>query len=90
MLATDSAERALRSARELKPSVVLARADVEGLAALSGLTSVYPHAFRVAFGRKSAIDSALSMGIAEAAADDPCSAKCLAELLRRGPARTAE
>jgi hypothetical protein len=78
----------LRGARELKANVVLARADIEGLAALSGLSHECPNAFRVAFGRKSAIDSALATGIAQAAADDPSSAKCLSELLRKGPART--
>lgn len=89
VLATEGAEQAIRGMRELKPHVVLARADIDGLAALSGIAGAYPEAFRVAYGRKSAIESALSMGIAEAAADDPCSAKCLAELLRRGPTRTA-
>jgi hypothetical protein len=88
VLAIDGSEKALRCARELRANVVLARADIEGLAALSALSREYPSAFRVAFGRKSALDSALSMGIAQAAADDPCSAKCLNELLRRGPTRT--
>lgn len=89
VVATDCAERAVRSARNAAPDVVLARADIEGLSALSQLSRELPGAFRVAFGRKSAIDSAVSMGIAQAAADDPCSAKCLSELLRRGPARTS-
>ena len=88
VLATESAERALRQVRELRANVVLARADIEGLAALSALSRECPTAFRVAFGRKSAIESALSMGIAQAAADDPCSAKCLGELLKRRPSRT--
>jgi CheY-like chemotaxis protein len=89
VVATDCAERAVRSARETPPDVVLARADIEGLSALSQLSRELPTALRVAFGRKSAIDSAISMGIAQAVADDPCSAKCLGELLRRGPARTS-
>lgn len=88
VLSTASARAAVRGARELKANVVLARADIEGLAALSGLSHECPSAFRVAFGRKSAIDSALATGIAQAAADDPCSAKCLSELLRKGPTRT--
>lgn len=89
VVATDCAERAVRSAREATPDVVLARADIEGLSALSQLSREHPTALRVAFGRKSALDSAISMGIAQAVADDPCSAKCLGELLRRGPARTS-
>jgi hypothetical protein len=88
VLATASSAAALRGARELKADVVLARADIEGLAALSGLSHECPGAFRVAFGRKSAIDSALATGIAQASADDPCSAKCLSELLRKAPPRT--
>ncbi len=82
--AVDSAAQAMREASKLAASVVLARADVEGLAALSSVSHERPSAFRVAFGRKPAVDSALAHGIAQGTADDPCSAKCLGELLRRG------
>lgn len=81
--AVDSAARAMREVNEVAAAVVLARADVEGLAALSGVSHERQSAFRVAFGRKPAVDSALAHGIAQAAADDPCSAKCLGEVLRR-------
>jgi CheY-like chemotaxis protein len=69
---------------DLSPSVVLARANSDGLAALAWLSRDRPTAFRVAFGRKSSVDGALADGVAQAAADDPCSAKCLGELLRKG------
>ena len=82
-----SAVAAIASCYELEPNVVLARADAEGLAALDFVTGDQPSAFRVAFGRKHAIDAAVALGIAQAAADDPCSAKCLGELLRKGRRR---
>jgi len=87
VLAVGSADAALSTARDLSTAVVLARADQEGLAALRGWGTDRPTSFRVAFGRKSAVDSALQQGLAQAAADDPCSAKCLSELLRKGRAR---
>ncbi|MDB4989989.1 MAG: PilZ domain [Myxococcaceae bacterium] len=80
---------AMASSRELAPNVVLARADAEGLATLDFLTADRPQAFRVAFGRKHAIEAAVALGIAQAAADDPCSPKCLGELLRKGRLRTS-
>ena len=88
VLALSDADAALNDARKLSPNVVLARADVPGLAVLSCMSRDQPSAFRVAFGRKSALDAALALGIAQAAADDPCSAKCLNALLHRGPRRT--
>ena len=88
VIVTASAAAALDDARALDVNVVLARADEEGLRALTGLGRTCPSAFRVAFGRKSAIDSALASGAAQAAADDPCSAKCLSELLQKRRART--
>lgn len=87
VLALASAEHALTDACKLAPSLVLARADVPGLAVLSHMSRDQPSAFRVAFGRKSALDSALALGIAQATAEDPCSAKCLTDLLHRGPRR---
>jgi len=68
--------------------VVLARADLEGLATLAAVSLELPTAFRVAYGRRPALASALTSGIAQASADDPCSAKCLSELLREGRLRT--
>lgn len=85
--AVASVDRALIDAPRLSPSLVLARADVPGLAVLSCMSRDQPEAFRVAFGRKSALDAALALGIAQAATDDPCSPKCLSDLLRRGPRR---
>jgi CheY-like chemotaxis protein len=78
---------AIACTRELLPSVVLARADAEGLATLDFITGHNPSAFRVAFGRKHAIEAAVALGIAQAAADDPCSPKVLSELLRKGRLR---
>lgn len=80
---SDAAEAMTRALAGLAPSVVLARADLEGLAALSWLSRDRPHVFRVAFGRRGGIDTALTQGFAQAAADDPCSAKTLGELLRK-------
>ncbi len=84
VIAVEDALGALRGMRGDNTNVVLARADVEGLAALSMLSRERPSAFRVAYGRRTAIDQALAAGIAQAAADDPCSAKVLTELLRKG------
>jgi CheY-like chemotaxis protein len=88
VFAVANANEALREVGERAANVVLARADLAGLAALSSLSRERPSAFRVAFGRKTAIESALAQGIAEASADDPCSAKCLGELLRKSRAQT--
>jgi CheY-like chemotaxis protein len=82
-----SAIAALASSSEAPPNVVLARADAEGLATLDSITGDQPSAFRVAFGRKHSVAAAVALGIAQAAADDPCSAKCLSELLRKGRPR---
>lgn len=87
VLAVDCADEARRMGHDLSTAVVLARADQQGMAALRDWGNDRPSSFRVAFGRKSAVDSALAQGLAQAAADDPCSAKCLGELLRRGRAR---
>lgn len=88
VLAVESVEAAQSAVGQLAPSVVLARADGDGLIALSMLGRALPDAFRVAFGRKSAVETALARGVAQAAADDPCSAKCLSELLRKSRARS--
>ena len=87
VVAVSSVDRALLDAPRLSPTLVLARADVPGLAVLSCMSRDQPSAFRVAFGRKSALDAAIALGIAHAATDDPCSPKCLSDLLRRGPRR---
>ncbi|HEX5658036.1 MAG TPA: PilZ domain-containing protein [Polyangiales bacterium] len=89
VIAVEDALGALRGMRADNTNVVLARADVEGLAALSMLSRERPSAFRVAYGRRTAIDQALAIGIAQAAADDPCSAKALSELLRKGRLRAS-
>lgn len=89
VIAAEDALAALRRARADNSNVVLARANVEGLAALSMMSRERPSAFRVAYGRRTAIDHALAVGIAQAAADDPCSAKVLGELLRKGQSRSS-
>ena len=63
-------------------AMVLARGDLEGLSALGALSRVSPNTFRVVFGRGSARDEALRLRLAQASADDPCSAKCLGALLQ--------
>lgn len=83
----DSARAALEGVRELEANIVLARADTEGLAVLAALRREWPGALRIAFGRKHAIDTAIDLGVAQAWADDPCSAKHLSELLRRSVTR---
>lgn len=75
-------------ARGLGANVVLARADGEGLATLAAMARDRPSAFRVAYGRRSALTAAVLDGVAQATADDPCSAKCLGELLRKGRLHT--
>lgn len=85
VVAVANVDHALLDAQKHAPNVVLARADVPGLAVLSCMSRDQPSAFRVAFGRKSALDAALALGIAQAATDDPCSPKSLSDLLRRGP-----
>jgi hypothetical protein len=73
-----------RDARDITANVVLARADTEGLATLASIARACPQAFRVAFGRRSALTAALADGTAQAAADDPSSPKCLGAVLRKG------
>jgi CheY-like chemotaxis protein len=77
-----TAHDALLRIREQSLPVVLARGDLDGLSALGALSRVSPSTFRVVFGRGSARDEALRLGLAQASADDPCSAKCLGALLR--------
>lgn len=89
VVAVEDALGALRGLRADNTNVALARADVEGLAALSMVSRERPSAFRVAYGRRTAIDQALAIGIAQAAADDPCSAKVLGEVLRKGRLRSS-
>jgi hypothetical protein len=74
---------AVRSVREVPIGLVLARADCEGLAALAAIAQESRATFRVAFGRGSALNTAVTLGFAEATADDPCSAKCLSDLMQR-------
>jgi len=88
VMVSDGNGALLRDAHNLTANVVLARADGSGLAALANIASACPHAFRVAFGRRSALASALAEGVAQAAADDPSSPKCLGALLRKGRLRT--
>lgn len=83
VIAVASAEEAMNAVRESSVSLVLARADTEGLAALAAIAKESKETFRVAFGRGSAFSSAVAMGFAEATADDPCSAKVLGELIQR-------
>jgi hypothetical protein len=83
VIAVGTAHEALLRLREYPISVVLARGDLEGLSALGALSRVSPSTFRVVFGRGSARDEALRLGLAQASADDPCSAKCLGALLER-------
>lgn len=83
VIAVGTAHEAIVRLREHPISVVLARGDLEGLSALGALSRVSPETFRVVFGRGSARDEALRLGLAQAAADDPCSAKCLSALLER-------
>jgi CheY-like chemotaxis protein len=81
--AVASAEEALQQVRLDCVSLVLARADTEGLAALAAIAKESRDTFRVAFGRGNGVASAVAMGVAEATADDPCSPKLLGELIQR-------
>jgi hypothetical protein len=83
-----NADDLLRDARDITANVVLARADSEGLATLASIARACPQAFRVAFGRRSALTAALADGTAQAAADDPSSPKCLGAVLRKGRLHT--
>jgi CheY-like chemotaxis protein len=83
VIAVSNAIDAVASARAAAVGVALARADCEGLAALAALAQESSSTFRVAFGRGSALNTALTLGFAEATADDPCSAKCLSDLMQR-------
>lgn len=83
VIAVDNAVDAVAAARKQRVSLVVARADTEGLAALAALAQESRSTFRVAFGRGPSLATALTLGFAEACADDPCSAKCLSDLLKR-------
>jgi len=83
VLAVASAAEALRMVREDNVSLVLARADSEGLAALAAIAHESKNTFRVAFGRGTGFTNAVTRGFAEATADDPCSPKLLGELIQR-------
>jgi CheY-like chemotaxis protein len=83
VIAVSNAIDAVSSVRAAPVGVALARADCEGLAALAALAQESSSTFRVAFGRGSALNTALTLGFAEATADDPCSAKCLSDLMQR-------
>ncbi|MFT3925414.1 MAG: PilZ domain-containing protein [Myxococcales bacterium] len=77
-----TANDAMLRLRSENIAMVLARGDLEGLSALGALGRVSPETFRVVFGRGSARDEALRLRLAQASADDPCSAKCLGALLQ--------
>jgi CheY-like chemotaxis protein len=77
-----TAHEAMLRLRAENIAMVLARGDLEGLSALGALSRVSPETFRVVFGRGSACEEALRLKLAQAAADDPCSAKCLGALLK--------
>jgi CheY-like chemotaxis protein len=83
VVAVSSALDAVANVRQLAVDVLLARADTEGLAALAAISKESSNTFRVAFGRGAALATAVSLGFAEATADDPCSAKCLSDLMQR-------
>ena len=83
VLAVGSALEALAHVRGLMVDVLLARADTEGLSALAAIAEESSSTFRVAFGRSPSLATAITQGFAEATADDPCSAKCLSDLMQR-------
>jgi CheY-like chemotaxis protein len=83
VLAVSNAGEAMDSVQERAVDVLLARADTEGLAALAAISKESAHTFRVAFGRGPNLANAVSLGFAEATADDPCSPKCLSDLMQR-------
>jgi CheY-like chemotaxis protein len=83
VVAVGTAVDAVYNVRELAVDVLLARADTEGLAALAAISKESSHTFRVAFGRGAALATAVTLGFAEATADDPCSPKCLSDLMQR-------
>lgn len=83
VIAVSTAVDAVINARELPIDVVLARADTEGLSALAAIAQESRSTFRVAFGRGQALNTAVTLGFAEATADDPCSPKCLSDLMQR-------
>jgi len=83
VVAVSSALDAVHSARERDVDLLLARADTEGLAALAAIAKESHTTFRVAFGRGPTLTTAVTLGFAEATADDPCSPKCLSDLMQR-------
>ena len=87
VLAVDNAIDAVACARAESIGLLLARADAQGLSALAAFMRESSATFRVAFGRGQALITATTLGFAEATTDDPCSAKCLNELLDRRAAQ---
>jgi CheY-like chemotaxis protein len=83
VIAVGSAFEAVSHARGINIDVLLARADPEGLSALAAMAEESQTTFRVAFGRGHGLTTAVTQGFAEATADDPCSAKCLSDLMQR-------
>lgn len=83
VIAVGSALEAVSHVRGLMIDVLLARADAEGLSALAAIAEESRSTFRVAFGRGHGLTTAVTHGFAEATADDPCSAKCLSDLMQR-------
>lgn len=87
VIEVSSAMDAVFQARGIAIDVVLARADAEGLSALAAIAKESSSTFRVAFGRGHGLTTAVTQGFAEATADDPCSAKCLSDLMQRRSSR---
>lgn len=83
VIAVSSALDAVRHVRQSPVDMLLARADAEGLAALAAVSKESHRTFRVAFGRSAGLATSVTMGLAEATADDPCSPKCLSDLMQR-------
>lgn len=78
---------AISNVRELPVDSVLVRSDAYGLAALAALVTDAPSLLRIAYGRRDALERALTLGYAHVVADDPTSAKCLGTLLSDRPRR---
>lgn len=83
VIGVGSALDAVKAAETQHVDVVLARSNAEGLSALSAIAHASSETLRVAYGRGAGTTAAVAMGVAEATADDPCSAKCLSALMQR-------
>ncbi len=85
VIAVSNTAEAVANARDQHVGVVLARCDLEGIAALAALSRESPGSFRVAFGRRDQVRTALALGYAQATTSDPCSAKVLSSLMQKKP-----